>query len=70
MSGPGDGLDRTTYATLVVLTVIAMGMSLALGDVRVALVGCVAVAVPLTFVSMLLRDAWKRRYGSPSTRRT
>lgn len=62
MRDPIDELDdRTTYVTMMVLAAIVMLAALVTDDARVMAIGCVFVALPVTFALALLRNAWKAR---------
>ncbi len=53
--------DRTTYVTMCVLALIAGVVSLELDEPALLAIGWIYVALPLTFVSALVRHAWHRR---------
>ncbi len=53
--------DPTTYATAVVVQVLAIVAGTIADDPTVILVGAIAIGVPLTFAQALIRHAWNER---------
>ena len=60
--------DRTTYATVLVLGLMAVVVSLELDDPAVFAIGWICVALPVAFVSGLARHAWHQRLDARRTR--